>query len=259
MKHIVLYFTFTVVLALMAMIIINQKEKPSETLLSVQQYYSYLYTDGSKIEIPLYLNDVTHPLLDEKSYLDIELCNNDESKKIEMALTSITLGYEQSYLNENFQEFFIQLEMPDLGEDFWIDDLWIKITLVNDDFYWISLGSLSIKIDESNTDSISWMALEGRQSDESFLARLQTIHIDYENQIEEIDHIEIGHQYEVAFTIESNQIVLTIPYANQLLNDVPIFIYFKDGTNQNIYNFRYMIDYDTLSESGLIIKTYALN
>ncbi|GEM_PF-707388 len=259
MKHIVLYFSFTVVLALMAMIIINQKEKPLEKLLSIQTYYSYLYLEDSKIEIPLYLNDATHPLLDENSYLDIELCNNDETKKIEMKLIGISLGYEQSYLNDEFQEFFIQLEMPDLKEDFWIDDLWIKITLVNDDFYWVSLGSFSLKIDESNTDSISWTALEGRQSDTSFLPRLHTIWIEYDEQVKEIDYIEIGYQYDVTFAIESNQIVLTIPYDNELLNDVPIFIYFMDGTNQNIYNFRYMIDYDTLSESGLIIKTYALN
>ncbi|MBN2300700.1 MAG: hypothetical protein JXC31_05885 [Acholeplasmataceae bacterium] len=259
MKHILLFFGFTTTLVAMTLIIINQEEKPLSQVLSVQKYYSYLYDETSTIEIPLYTNDANHPLTDLMSYSEVSLCNNDETKKLELTIESIDIGYDSSYLNQNYTELMLHLEMPELGEDFWIDDLWITITLINDDHYKIKLGSLSLMINETSTENLEWVALEGHKNESVFIPRLATIMIDYDNLSYAIEEIMIGKDYTVNFLIEQDRLILSIPYEEQLMNEVPIIIYYENGLIQNILNFKYMMTYDTLSESGLIIESYALN
>jgi hypothetical protein len=51
--------------------------------------------------------------------------------------------------------------------------------------------------------------------------------------------------------------MIHIPEESYLLSNVPIIIYAVDGSIQTIANFRYLIDYQILKESGPLIHTYA--
>lgn len=259
MKHIAFIFSLVVVMSMMAIIIINHQEKVPIRLLSVQKYYSYLYEDELKMEISLYINDIDHPIAFASSYEVIELTNPNESKKLDLELSKITYGYEEIYLNERYQQITLHLVLPDLGENFIIEDLMMNIVLVNGDTYAISLGVLSLISLESNSDALDWSALEGQKNENLFISRLGSIRIEYAELTQNIETIMIGIDERVEFTVLPNVILLSIPNENILLDDVPIIIYFEDGTIQTIANFRYMFDYEILKESGMLISTYALN
>lgn len=257
MKHSILFFSLAVVLVTMGILIVNMKEKPSGRLISLTQYHSYLYQTDLIVEVPLYVNSNSSPLLHQESYGMIAFMDGDGAKKIDLELESITAGYPETYLNETYYAFNLRLLFPDLGEDFWIDDLWLSFDLVNDDHYDIELGSLSVIYPVSDSGHLSWNILEGSKASDGLISRLKTIEITFEDLSDSIEKIEIGKDMSVDFQIDQNMIILTIPEKNQLLADVPILIYFADGSRQDIFNFRYMIEYDTLSENGLVMHTYA--
>ncbi|MCF7930856.1 MAG: hypothetical protein K9L02_05060 [Acholeplasmataceae bacterium] len=259
MKHIAFIFSLVVLISMMAIIITNNMEKVPKRLLSVQKYYSYLYEEDLEMKIPLYINDIDHPLAHASSYDVILLSNPDEHKMIQMELSKITYGYEEMYLNEKFYQMTLHLELPNLGEDFLIEDLVMKVTLINGDSYEISLGVLSLMSTYSNSDALEWSALEGRKNETLFISRLKTITIEYTTCLKEIDTIRIGIDFEVDFSVEQDQIVLTVFDQYILMDDVPIIIFYSDGSIQTIANFRYMFDYEILKDSGMLITPYALN
>ncbi len=259
MKHIAFIFSLVVVMSMMAIIIINHQEKVPIRLLSVQKYYSYLYQEDLKMEISLYLNDIDHPIAHASSYETVELTNPSESKKLDLELSKITYGYEEIYLNESYQQMTLHLLLPDLGEDFLIEELMMTISLVNGETYTISLGVLSLISLESSSDALDWSALEGHKNENLFISRLGTIQIEYTELNQTIETIKIGINYPTDFSVEQNIITLSIPNENFLMDDVPIIVYFEDGSIETISNFRYMFDYQILKESGMLISTYALN
>lgn len=244
---------------MMAVIIMNNQEKPPMRLLSVQKYYSYLYEEDLEMEVSLYINDSTHPIAFSSSYLAVEFVNQEQTKKLEMPLQSIRFGYEEDYLNETYHEIVLYLKLPELNQDFIIEDLLMNITLVNDDQYTIHLGTFSMMTRVSTTSALDWSSLEGHKNSRSFLSRLETISIEYLHLGLSVTHIFIGTNFEVDFVIENQKILLSIPIENMLLDNVPILIHYSENSIQTISNFRYMIDYQILKESGLLIKTYALN
>ncbi|MFH0767854.1 MAG: hypothetical protein ABH890_01105 [Bacillota bacterium] len=211
------------------------------------------------MEIALYTNDIEHPIAYFPSYASIELCNQAETKKLLMPLEKLSYGFEENYLNETYYQIILYLKLPDLDQDFLIEDLWINIFLVNDDHYTFSLGAFSLMAEKSNTSALEWNALDGKKNAQSYLSRLGTIEIEYQSLNKTVETILIGIEYAIDYVIEADKIVLTIPLENMLLDNVPIIIRFTDGTKQTISNFRYMIDYQILKESGMLIETYALN
>ncbi len=211
------------------------------------------------MKVSLYINDIDHPLAHAQSYEAIELSNSDESKKLEMQLTKITYGYEEVYLNEIYQQMTLYMPVPDLGEDFLIHDLMMHVILVNGDTYEISLGTLSLISIDTMTEALNWTSLEGHKNDNLFISRLGNIYIEYVDLNLNIQTIKIGIDYFIDFKIEPTMITLDIPKQDILLDDVPIIIYFDNGSIQTIANFRYMFDYEILKESGMLISTYALN
>ncbi len=259
MKHIVFIFSLVVVILMMTVIIINHQEKAPKRFLSVQKYYSYLYEKDLEMKVSLYINDINHPLAHAQSYEAIELSNSDESKKLEMQLTKITYGYEEIYLNEIYQQMTLYMPLPDLGEDFMIQDLMMHVILINGDAYKISLGTLSLLSIDSMIEALNWTSLEGHKNDSFFISRLGTIYIEYVDLNLDIQSIKIGIDYFIDFKIEPTMITLEIPNEDILLDDVPIIVYYDDGSIQTIANFRYMFDYEILKESGMLISTYALN
>lgn len=259
MKHITFIFSLVVIVTMMTVIIINHQEKAPIRLLSVQKYYSYLYQDDLEMEISLYINDLDHPVAHATSYEAIELINHDESKKLDLNLNKITYGYDEVYLNETYHQMTLHFFLPDLGENFLIEDLNMKVILINGDTYIFSLGILSLMSIESNSNDLDWSALEGHKNDQLFISRLGSIQIEYLELTQIIETIEIGIDESIEFSIDPGKIILNIPIENILMDDVPIIIYFEDGSIETIANFKYMFDYEILKESGMLITTYALN
>ena len=121
--------------------------------------------------MPLYINDINHPIAFKDSYESIQLTNQSQSKSMDMSLSKILLGYDEMYLNEQYSQMILYLTIPELNEDFKIEDLYLEIHLVNDDSYLISLGVLSLTFINSNSSALNWDALDGSKNAESFISR----------------------------------------------------------------------------------------
>ncbi|OHE27894.1 MAG: hypothetical protein A2009_00520 [Tenericutes bacterium GWD2_38_27] len=259
MKSFLFYVTVIILVSALVIIIKQNEVMIEKRVLTVAQYYSYRSVEEGRMEVPIYLNEEKHPLSNPESYLNIYFSNLDESKKIEMPLKDIQYGHVETYLNGIYHQYLLMLELPYLDHDFLIEDLYMHIELINMDQYSFYLGSFSLVYLADSEDVLDWTGLNGSKEEHHFLSRLKEIYIDYETMVEEIDRIEIGVNMEVLFTIQGNRITLDIPVADYLLNDVPIIIYYANHQIQIIDNFRYLVDYQILKESGPLINLYALN
>jgi len=259
MKSFLFYVTVIILVSALVIIIKQNEVMIEKRVLTVAQYYSYRSVEEKRMEVPIYLNEEKHPLSNPESYLSIYFSNLDESKKIEMPLKEIQYGHVETYLSGVYHQYLLVLELPYLDHDFLIEDLYMHIELINMDQYSFYLGSFSMVYLLDSEDLLDWTGLNGSKKEHTFLSRLQEIYIDYESLVGEIDRIEIGVHMEVVFTILENRITLEIPDADFLLNDIPIIIYYNDNQIQIIDNFRYLVDYQILKESGPLINAYALN
>lgn len=257
MKSFIFYITVILLVSMLVLIIKNNEVKVIGKILTVAQYYSYVSDEEKKMEIPIYLNKEHHPLSDAESYLSIYFSNQDESKKIQMDLNRVKYGHVESYLNEIYHQYLLEFELPYLDYDFVITDLYIHVELINSDQYEFYLGSFSLRCISRSDEVMNWTGLHGNKEENSFLSRLKEIYVDFESVSESISQIEIGADYIVLFTVLDNRMTLVIPNEAYLLNDVPIIIYYSNNQVQVIPNFRYLIDYQILKESGPLIKAYA--
>lgn len=257
MKSIVFYASAVILVCMMIVIIYQNQEKPVFRLLTVSQYYSYLYEENQNIEIPIYINQEIHPMTQVDSYSNIYLSNETETKKIQIELTKISYGHEENYLNESYHQYLLYFKIPYLDNTYQIDDLYMHMTLINETSYTLYLGELSIINMHEESEFILWNSLSGTKAENSFLSRLGEIYVSYDSMSKLIDQIEIGASYDVSFEVLEDRITIHIPYAEYLLSNVPILIHAVDGSIQTIANFRYLIDYQVLKESGPLIHAYA--
>ncbi len=259
MKKIIFYFSLIVVVLALVIIIINNEEKSPSKLLSVLQYHSHLAEEKQEIEIILYTNDLGHPIVDVASYASVYLINKDESKKLQLYLNKIVKAHQEQYLNETYNQFILYLELPYLDQDYKIDEAYLQIELINGDQYLIEIGGFSLMRSSTAVKHLDWNGLNGVKQEGMHLSRLYQIFIDYVSLNETIEQIAIGVDYSVSFVVKQQRIVIEIAYENILLFNVPIRITYANGEHQTISNFRYIIDYQILKESGMLIRTYVLN
>ncbi|MCR3905892.1 MAG: hypothetical protein NUK62_02520 [Tenericutes bacterium] len=259
MKNIIFYITVIILSGLMIVIITNNQEKVSPKVITVSKSYAYHYDPNQSIEIPLYLNQANHPLSELTSYSSVYISNEDHSKKLELELIRVVKGHEESYLNERYQLYTLTFNMPYLDNLFDIDDCYLNINLINDDNYEFIIGTFSLYHVHTSTNHLNWTSLSGMKKEHTFLSRINKIIIEYDTLTEMIDYIEIGPYIESTYELTENQLIIHIESDDYLLDNVPIIIYYASNEQQVIENFRYIIDYQILKESGMLIHIYALN
>jgi hypothetical protein len=259
MKHLISYFTILLLAIFMVVIIRHQEPKVSLKLITVSKYYAYLYTTEQKISIPIYINSGNHPLSDQDSYQHTYLSNEEESKKLEVSLFALEKFGTETYLNDEYHIYHLIFTMPYLAHDYYIEDCYLNITLANDQGINVYIGKMSLLYLESDSSLFDWQSLSGIKKENSFLSRLSEIHVNFFESIETIESIQLGMDLEVTFKEEQNKLIIYIPFESYLLDNVPIIITFSNTEKQGIMNFKYIVDYHILKESGPLIHTYALD
>lgn len=250
-----------VLLVVMAALIKMNQPVPSSKLLTVRQFYSYLYEDGRHVEIPVYLNDVHHPLVHEDAHAHAYLSDGDEDKRLELHLVTIRKGHRETWLGEWFTRVILVFEMPWLDADFVITDAYLNVMLADASRHRFSLGEFHLLAARPHLGPFDWTALHGMKAENSFLSRLSTIHVTLAFTDIAIEAVMIGVDREVGFARDADVLVLSIEPEAMLLTDVPLIIrYHHQGTTHHamIGNFTYVIDHRILASSGPLIQTYAL-
>ena len=259
MKHIIFYVLTACCACIIAYIIMHNTEEKHPKLLTIDTTYSYIYDDQQTIEIIFYINHKKHPLNDIRAYDYLYLANEDETKRIEVELKSVSKGHFESYLGETYQQIILQVKCPYVDGYYEIEHVFLKINLVNQQNYMIRLGDLFIHQKESPDQYLVWQSLYGMKSENQFVSRLAEIHVPYETLEKPISSVSIGTNDLITFQLEDNILKITILYQEKLLFQVPVILTFDDESIQIIDNFRYIIDYQLLKESGPLVNIYALN
>ncbi|MDI6451978.1 hypothetical protein [Peloplasma aerotolerans] len=259
MKNMIFYITVIMLSGLMIVVMMNNQEKVSPKVITVSKSYAYHYDSNQSIEIPIYLNQADHPLSDLSSYSMVYIANEDATKKLELDLIKVLEGHHESYLNETYLLYTLIFNMPYLDNLFEIADCFIHIDLINDDSYELMIGTFSLYHIQTSSKNLEWTSLSGMKQEHSFLSRLNKIIIEYATITETIDYIEISPHIETTFELKDNQLIIYIENDNYLLDNVPVIIHYANNEQQVIENFRYIIDYHILKESGMLINLYALN
>lgn len=258
MKTVMFYVLSFILAVILVWIVLKNREIPNGLLLSLDTYYS-LIENEEIMEVPIFVNQMKHPITHKNSYLSLSLTNQNKSKILDVSLIDIFFVEEAHYLNQTFFKFILIIDLPYLGYDYFISDLFLEISLNNLDVYHIEIGRLSIYYPENQVDYLEWSALSGLKNDHHVISRLKTIFVDYETLTMEIEKIEIGIQLDADFEVNKNQIVITIPDDFYFLNQVPIIITFINQDVQIIDMFHYFNEYQILSKNGILVNTYALN
>jgi hypothetical protein len=259
MKQIIFYVFTALIAFFMAYMILNNEEKQSPKLLTIDTTYSYLYDENQKMEIPFFINHKHHPLNDINSYELLYLSDEEESKRVEVELLDIRRAHFETYLGETYQHMILSIKLPFMSGPFEIKDAFIHIYLVNQDTYQFQIGDFYLNHVVSNHEFLHWHSLYGAKKENQFISRLSEIHIPYESLEKPIKSISIGTDDLLSFSIDPTLLKITIMNKDRLLYNVPLVITFDDDSIQTIHNFRYLIDYQLLLESGPLVNIYALD
>ncbi len=256
MKHIFIYVTLFCLAALMVFIIKSNTKTPPIKLYTVDTYYSYILKDEETIDIAFYLN-ASYLLEDKASYAETTLHNEDDSKQLDVELSSINKAGSETYLGETYDKYIWSFYMPSMNQSFYLEDGYLNITLDNSMELDLYFGSLSLFYVESQVSYLNWTALSAIKGDTD-INRMHQIMIEYHEIDQMIEHISLGVDQEVLFDLDE-VLTLTLPNKNQCFNACPIIITYQNGDIEVIDYFIYIKDYQILKESGLMLYGYLLS
>lgn len=259
MKRIFLYTSALIVSVALGYIILMMKPDLKKQLISVDTEYSYVMDSDMVGTFLCYTSDQKHPITDQANYMRIILYDQNDDTQIELSLNDVAIGHEEYYLKTSYFRLLITFDLPLMNQDFIIDDAYLRIELIDQASYDIRLGRVSFYYDRLGENSLNWTVLEGLKKANDLTSRIYEITVTYEGTTEDIDKIDVGTKGDVTFRFDHQQIIITIETKDYLLYDVPIIISYHDGGRQVIPNFRYMIDYVILKESGPMINVYTLD
>lgn len=259
MKHLIFYIFIVMLAMTMTYLILHNEPKQSPKLLTISTTYTYVYDENQTMEVPVFINHKKHPLNEMSSYQVLYLSDLDDQKRLEMNLLSIKKAHFESFLGETYQLITLILDLPYIDGSFEIKDAYLHINLVNQDTYAFLIGDVFINFQTSDQDSLVWESLYGLKAENKFLSRLSEIHIPYQSLDKDISSISIGSDDMLSYTLQDSVLKIHILHQDKLLYDVPVMITYTDQSVQTIQNFRYMIDYQLLQESGPLVNIYALN
>ncbi len=260
MKTLILIALLAVTIAVMV-VIIDQNERMIDKLITVDTFYSFLANRDEPGTFHFYLSDLDNPLTEEDSYQHVFITNEDGSKQIEIDLRDITIRHQEEHLNERYWKIDLTFSIPNLSHDFVIESCFLDLTLIDRSNVSVYLGSVHFLIAENDDRTLDWHALYGVKEENAFLSRIESIRLELN---ENIDVIEARYGVDRYAGIEERDgtIILRIPKEAQLLYNIPVILrYVLDSVEHVtiIENFKYVLDYQILSESGPLIHVYTFD
>lgn len=259
MKRIFLYISLLMLSAILGYIIFRMKPDQEKKVLTVDTEYAYVMKDDAIGTFMMYVSDETHDICNENRYMRMILEDKDKETKIELSLLDIEIGHEEYYLKEAYVKVFISFDIPIMTEDIVFDDAYLTLELTDQQNYEVRLGRVTFFKDAHDEQGLNWTSLSGIKQSNDLRSRIYEITVSCDGVTEEIEKIDVGSKHLTTFSFDQQNLIITIEDADYLLYDVPIVITFVNGERQVIANFRYIIDYVILKESGPMINVYTLD
>lgn len=248
-----------IILSLFALfvLIFTNEEKKSTKIITIDTLHSYLYNNEQLIEIPIYTtNDKIIKELDayEQTYL-----YNNNNKKLIIDLVDITFSHHEKFIDESYSKYILKFRMPNLTENFSIENAYLKIIFINNDEYSFKIGNIYLNYIDNNAFN-GWQSIDSKRNNDSLNSvQMDVIEIEFEEIPNNIKKIQIEPNNTLKYAFNNNKLSITVPNYNMLINNVPLWIELASGEYITFNNHYYIIDYDTLEKAGKLLNLYVLD
>ncbi len=246
-------------------IIITNKPKVSDKLLTVNTDYNYVYTDSKNITIKIYSNKKKHKINFKENINYSFLVSLDETNRFELELLDINYSHEEKYIGDDYYCYNYHFKMPRLETNLLIEEAHLEIQLLDGTNYLLKIGKFNFLYypNVGKDIQINILGLHGYELQGSEFPRLNKIILetdDLNNTL--IESISIDGVNNLSFEIKQNEIHILIPFEKILLFQVPLILTItKNGTTkmQIVDNFLYFNDYQTLKTAFDLCNVYEAN
>ena len=262
-KRILFIISGLLILGAIIAIIITNKEKVSDKIITIQTENNYLYTESKRINFRIYTNKKKHKIHFANNFSHVFLESEDEGQRFELELVDITYSHQEKYINDEYYCYIYSFIMPRLESNLLINEANLNITLINNINYILPIGNFNFMYfsDVGVESVISVDGLFGYKRERSEYSRLAKIIIEYEKKMDfTLEDVNINGKQSLEFKVTNEEIEILIPYQQLALNQAPVILIFSAGgksITQVIDNYHFFSDYQVLENSGDLVNVMA--
>lgn len=257
MKKILPYLTIPIILGLLILIITDNREKKISKIITVNTNYHYLYQQNETIDISFYTNELDIPLNDINVYDNFYLKNNLETQILYLELKEVTYSHNEIYLEEEYANYILKFKMPNLENDFYINDAYLVFSFKNEQTYILKIGAFKLFY-QDNLKLLSWNLIDSKKN-QSENHSISQIIIGLDNNISsESLLINIGFENNNSYELLNSLLTIFVPETEYFTNNFFILI----ETNYETFylgNKSFTKEYNLLTKARGIINIYEFN
>lgn len=257
MKKILPYIMVIILLSGLGVFIFKSREKTPIKIITISTLHSYMYDFDQLIEIPIYVSDNVSALNKKDAYDSFAVYNDNNLLAIN--LVEISSGHAETYLTDVYTKLVLKFEIPNLSENYYILDAYLNITMTDGTELDLKIGDFYLNFINHSYD-LNWQAIDSKKDLEND-TRLQMdyIVINLEEVIKPIYSIKIDSLNDLDYEIINNELLITIPNLKLLINYIPLWLTYDDGTNSVFNNHHFIIEYSALEKAGNLLNIYVLS
>lgn len=255
-KHLPFLIVISTVLTLMLILIFTNKKPVDLKLITIESLNSFLYDDNQKIEIPIYINDEKLKINNVESYESFKVTNLAESIVLPLELTEVTKSHVEELGNDIYYKYYLKFKMPNLGNNFSIDDAYLKIVLYNNKTYELSIGKFVLNY-LTNAVPLKWNRID---SSKEFYNdyQISKIYIELDFLINNIDSVFVDYNNSLEFNLIDNILEVNLIRQNLVQTYLPLWLK-VDNKSYYLNNYHYSIEYNLLESCQRILHIYDFN
>lgn len=251
--YVIIIFLSSLLLVVLA---VNSAKKKDIKIITINSLNTYLYTKNQKIEIPLFINDEKFPIDNINSYNSVKVTDYSEDKIMQLELVEVTKSHEESLYNESFIKYYLKFKMPNLDNNFKIDNAYLKLDFINGLKLELNVGEFHL-IYLPNMNELPWSNIDSSKLKYNDF-KISKIIIDLEYDIGEIKSIKIDNNDYLQFELLNNKLIIDITNYNLVVTYLPLVIDTYD-ISYYLPNNHYAIEYNLLEIAERLVNIYVFD
>lgn len=256
MKKYLPFLILPLILIMLILLIIKSDVKQIDKILTVNTNNNYLYSDNQTIDLSFYTNDNTLPLNKIDAYDNFYLSDLKETKVLSLNLEDVYYSHTENYLKENYLNYVLKFEMPNLEHDFYIEEAYLNFSLANNKKYQLKVGNFNL-IYLDNLVELNWKSLDSKKKDSNDHSISKVI-IELNNKLSNDLLVSIGNENNLDYLYKDDVLTILIENDDLFTNNIPIII--KDNNSTYFINNTYYIkEFALLTKAGALVNTYEFN
>jgi hypothetical protein len=253
MKKIIVIFITLVVIAGTISIFFLTKEEKTFFYCMVKTHHIYSYDGINKTKFNFFVNDLEHPIVDIDMYSKIEVFN--DKQMIDLSPYEVTFSHSESLNKEIYHSFVLETIIPNMNQDFIIEEAFISITLKNNFKVTCEIGVFEYINTPLSQDTIFISKISGLKGINYSNSRLKTITIETDSIGKTLKEVVVSKLFVSLFEIsDNNTIIITIPQENYVLLSTPLILVFDDS--EQIINYMVFFREYSLLETNIRLVEY---